>query len=409
MERPASCLAPNCSQVRISNHHCQFHSDSFKPKYLKYKDLQNKLIRLDNLDRLSLPELMQRYNAYAKVYKLRRNCMRKYFRLEAWDAGHNLMSASIWYDLLKIENWIAKQVNSTSNAIQNEEIVEDEENEETLEVEDPQAVIIQHKQFLIWESLKNPQSCLAKQYQKEMADRKRLFDGILNWLRPKMILDPTELNQNSIEECLQKTLSFVIQAINAINLNISANSRKTIFYQNRNWYDYYSCCLRVFFQCLLRNEKLSQLFAYFFVEVLGELRDLTAAQQVRFLWNWQINDQVPILTSEDVVNYDKKIHKDYFGIVYSHKRNNRREITFGAPEGINSLEEWIQNPKIKCDPRFVTGESLRSNDAKIFLLAFVDISAIPTFSLSHQCGLSDCSYCLSEIEKEQTWGTLHPK
>src|SRR6516165_4976599 len=104
------CLFPQCDQLKISNHHCQLHNLQFKPKYLRYKKLQENLPRLDNLDILNLIQLLKLYNQFAQVFKLRRLCMRKYFDVKYWDIGHNLMSANIFSDLVKIEKWISKNI-----------------------------------------------------------------------------------------------------------------------------------------------------------------------------------------------------------------------------------------------------------------------------------------------------------
>ena len=102
------CKAPNCNLNRTSNHHCNIHANIFVPKYLKYKKYQNEL-NINNIDK-DVKFLLQLWNKYAKVHKMRTDCMRKYFKPEYWDNGHLEMVNNLWNEMLKIETMIMEKV-----------------------------------------------------------------------------------------------------------------------------------------------------------------------------------------------------------------------------------------------------------------------------------------------------------
>lgn len=87
---PKLCVAPSCGKIAV-DYHCEEHHRAFKPKYLRYKQLQSQLPRTNNLDKLNVEQLMKLYNSYARVYKLRYTCMRKYFDMKHWDIGLSLI------------------------------------------------------------------------------------------------------------------------------------------------------------------------------------------------------------------------------------------------------------------------------------------------------------------------------
>lgn len=410
METVDVCMAPDCKETRARNHHCLVHANIFKPKYLQYKTLQSKLSRLDNLDQLSIADLLQRYNAYSRVYKLRRSCMRKYFKLEHWDAGHTLMTVNIWSDLVKIERWIAKRVSIQAQLI-NVTKVEEEDEEQVTEITEPEEVLKIQKKFAIWESLNNPQSCLAKQYQIEMMTRDKLFNGIMSWARIQ--IKPSNIEANIIDKYIETAIIVTMQACNIMNEELQYQNKVAYSYSPQVHRDYSSCCLKTFFTGIVSDQSMTNMFVFLVSRLIYFLSEEGILPQISFPRNWKLNvqDSIEILTNQGVMMYDETKHKDYFCIKFTYKRHTKREQMFKLPVSVKSMEEWISNPKAKydrrgeCDNSYVCG----NNPAKIYICCLIETSFIRPMKLRHICGINECSYCLQEIEKEEEWGSLHPK
>lgn len=400
-------MAPSCNDSRVSNHHCQLHAEQFKPKYLRYKELQSKLVRLDNLDRLTVKELIQRYNSYSRVYKLRRSCMRKYFRLEHWDQGHTLMSVKIWQDLVKIERWITKLV-SIPKPVSIPVVEVDSDEEEYTEIEEPEQIIEKQKKFSVWESLNNPQSCLARRYQTELNEVNRLSSAILTWLTKQygFNFDTEDKRKN-----IGTASTMVIQAWNYMNASIIKKSTKKEYYSPAKITEYQSCCLRKFFEMMIKCGHVANLTAYLLAEILSILSEIDLDSfKVSFEWNLPIKDEEQIIfINEDFEEFASVRSKHYFCIHAAAKCSVKTNEEY-LPMGMRSIEEWLSTPKKKLD-KCTQYRVVRTMEASRWYMigGVVDSSMVLPVNFSHNCGIMECSQCIQEINEEKEWGTLHPK
>lgn len=158
------CAAPTCREVVSGHFHCKYHHSLLTPIYLKYKELQNKLPMLNNLDEADLPILLDYYRRYAKVYTLRQQYRHRGFRRELWDAGHQGMIESFWSQLLQLEKAISqKVVQSTELEESNEIVVEEEELSDEIEtLVDVSAISKLHRRLELEELLTRSNNCFTR-------------------------------------------------------------------------------------------------------------------------------------------------------------------------------------------------------------------------------------------------------
>lgn len=359
------CLAPDCNQDRVSNHHCLQHSNQFKPKYLNYKHLQSLLPRLDNLDQLTTTDLLSLYNKYAKVYKLRRLCMRKFFDLKHWDIGHNLMAADLFANLIKIEKFIG--ISYKNNIIindikleQEEEDIEDEQH--VIELEQIQTV---SKTFSIWELLDNPDTCLAKAYKQELINKDRVIKTF--W---SLLLDGIKAHTDmDIKKCnidlADQVLSFIWQAqVLANRKHNGENNVQTVY----SFTKLPSCCLKHLLQIYITNNNNTNTNKIYLIHLVTEIIKVITTfktSQISMGYNIHCHPESRVLTRNGWIPFSEMGLVDYFSC-----RHRER--------------------------------GLYTN----FAILFVDF--IPVFNLKHQ-HLSSCQFCYQEIDQGLQFGSLHVK
>ena len=96
--------------------------------------------------------------------------------------------------------------------------------------------------------------------------------------------------------------------------------------------------------------------------------------------------------------------KNYFACKATSSLKTLKEKDFSMPESVNSVEEWIANPRAKSkNIRLFYGNQHRID---VCYFAILDISRIPIFNLEHS-HLSSCQFCYDEIIQNLKFGTLH--
>ena len=137
------CISPvdggRCTQVTDGvSKFCKQHSNSFRSKYLKYKNVEASLVQ----DPKTIYDFLKNYNRLGKAYKLRVEFRKEAISPEAWDQGHDIRLKVILKQMNDIVDKI-KSLFSKSNQITELETGEQKDTELDDKIKE---VLVFHKQ-----------------------------------------------------------------------------------------------------------------------------------------------------------------------------------------------------------------------------------------------------------------------
>lgn len=379
-------MAPNCQLPRASKCHCELHADVFKKQYLKYKSAQSKLTDVD-LNK-NIKEILSQFNQYAKVYRLRQQCLRKYFRMEHWDEGHKQIICTIWKSLIQLENRLTELANTKPQHMKPQIPIAQSETDELEIVETPEEAITVIRKFSAMESLSNPNSCLSKQWTTNAKQRQDIDQTLTKVLIYNNLDSPQEAIDALMpkKEHAYKIIYTLLQLLyEKSQSNDKVIKKKVDFNMHLS-----ACCLKTILRAAL-TPTLKHLMRVCFCEYI--IQDNISFATWICINDPRCLDTRPLVDIDG--SYKRKTDCEYVVIVQEigHQKY-KEEWEFKDPKlGKFAKSEWYTAMKISRMAMITGGAVIHPEICKNWT--------------AHQHGYVECQNCLREIKEEVAFGTYH--